>query len=566
MAAETEAKYLDRKRAAVRYLKDNEVPKRFQRLLNDVVVKRPDDIFGYMAEYFARESKPPTIANVITSEVFSTRRYPSFQVEIQALVHGNIMTLGSCKAPWDGKPAEAKPAVKGKSPAPVDSKLSKTDGQCSPEDPEDGIQAVIQNIHDFIKPLLLGCQLYDQEEINKTLEEIISQRLTDIAQNSTMCVKEDVSSENEKVIKEDEALPNDEMEPEEDSSTEPAVHLDILTISMALVQSASYLQKCQLYQYLYKTIHNEEPTSLSLPTPLMNVLRCDRRTAGKLYMFKDVMIFMKKNTPAMQSLKNMTEIYQQLELIVQQKPISNMMADNGALTPAVDKAEQGLDLIRDGISAAGYSFEEDVAVAITCACKDIYDKDKQKYEVSSNTFKSCDELINFYVDLCDHYPEIKVLVDPFAPEDRESFGKLSERIRGNCFLINQETFSNNCKVFGKILKKGFVSGNVVKTENVSTIHQFLEQTKTIEDCSRILFISPNEVDTDERFIVDVAVAVEADFLILGGPGRSENIGKYNRLLSIVNELNKRDLLVAKEPLLPHTTSPQTEIETEKSET
>lgn len=150
MAAENEEKYLERKRAAVQYLEHNEVPKRFQTLLNDVVVETPDDIFGYMvwkchktqdhtdfcyllyykffntlfqAEYFAGQAKPPTIANVslsfikfptsplfyffcyyfshmilisnllkvLTSEVFSSRRYPSFQVEIQALVHGNIM-------------------------------------------------------------------------------------------------------------------------------------------------------------------------------------------------------------------------------------------------------------------------------------------------------------------------------------------------------------------------------------------------------------------------------------------------------------------------------------------
>lgn len=60
--------------------------------------------------------------------------------------------------------------MKGKSPAPLDSKLSKTDGPCSPEDEEDETQTVIQNIHTFIKPSLVGCELYDQEEINKTLE------------------------------------------------------------------------------------------------------------------------------------------------------------------------------------------------------------------------------------------------------------------------------------------------------------------------------------------------------------------------------------------------------------
>jgi enolase len=51
-----------------------------------------------------------------------------------------------------------------------------------------------------------------------------------------------------------------------------------------------------------------------------------------------------------------------------------MRADNGAFTPPMDKPEQALDLIRDAISGAGYSFEDDVALAVNFATKDIYDK------------------------------------------------------------------------------------------------------------------------------------------------------------------------------------------------
>lgn len=94
--------------------------------------------------------------------------------------------------------------------------------------------------------------------------------------------------------------------------------------------------------------------------------------------------------------------------------------------------------------------------------------------------------------------------------------ELNEKIGGNCFLINQESFSNDHKFFGKILKNGFVSGNIMKTENVSTIRQFLDQVKTIEDCSRILFISPNEVETDEHFVVDVVGVMPHTSLIVRG--------------------------------------------------
>ena len=52
MAAESEEKYFERKRRAVQYLKDNDVPKCFQKLLNDVVLKMPEDVFGYMVWRF----------------------------------------------------------------------------------------------------------------------------------------------------------------------------------------------------------------------------------------------------------------------------------------------------------------------------------------------------------------------------------------------------------------------------------------------------------------------------------------------------------------------------------
>jgi hypothetical protein len=48
MATEEEDYYLARKRAAIQYLNEHHVPKCFQKLLNDVVVERPNDIFGYM--------------------------------------------------------------------------------------------------------------------------------------------------------------------------------------------------------------------------------------------------------------------------------------------------------------------------------------------------------------------------------------------------------------------------------------------------------------------------------------------------------------------------------------
>lgn len=62
--------------------------------------------------------------------------------------------------------------------------------------------------------------------------------------------------ENEMTPKNDESLPNDEQEGLEDLSL-PPTHLDALTVSLAIADSAACSQKCQLYHNLYKTLNNK---------------------------------------------------------------------------------------------------------------------------------------------------------------------------------------------------------------------------------------------------------------------------------------------------------------------
>ena len=87
--------------------------------------------------------------------------------------------------------------------------------------------------------------------------DVISKRSTGTALAST-------TVENEKTVKNEEAVPNDEME-EVEESVESGVHLDTLTVSMALAQSASSLRKSQLYRYLHKTTHAEVKDPMAPP-------------------------------------------------------------------------------------------------------------------------------------------------------------------------------------------------------------------------------------------------------------------------------------------------------------
>lgn len=221
--------------------------------------------------------------------------------------------LCSFAAPVDSKPPMEAKAVKGKTPVPGSEtklKAPAEDGQTPNTELNelDKIHTLINNINGEIQSALVGCKLYEQQKVDRILEGIIAKRVN----------SEIVTDENEKIPTSDESIPNDELELKEDLSS-PAVHLDTLSVSLAVACSTSYLQKRQLYQNLYLAINNKEPPSLCLPTPMMTLLSGGKGTSGKLYLIKDVMIYTKQDMAVLQALKQLTDIYQQLEMTIQHK-------------------------------------------------------------------------------------------------------------------------------------------------------------------------------------------------------------------------------------------------------
>ncbi len=49
-------------------------------------------------------------------------------------------------------------------------------------------------------------------------------------------------------------------------------------------------------------------------------------------------------------------------------------------------------------------------------------------------------------------------------------------------------------------------------------------------------VSHRSIETDDTFMCDLAVAMNADFIKIGGPRRGDRIMKYNRLLRLEEEI------------------------------
>lgn len=65
-----------------------------------------------------------------------------------------------------------------------------------------------------------------------------------------------------------------------------------------------------------------------------------------------------------------------------------------------------------------------------------------------------------------------------------------------------------------------------------TIHTFRKAKKE----NMITCVSHRSVETEDTFICDLAVALNSQYIKIGGPRRGDRIAKYNRLLRLEEEM------------------------------
>ena len=78
---------------------------------------------------------------------------------------------------------------------------------------------------------------------------------------------------------------------------------------------------------------------------------------------------------------------------------------------------------------------------------------------------------------------------------------------------------------------------MIKPNQIGTLTETLETIKLAKNNGYKTIISHRSGETEDTFIADLAIAVNASQIKMGAPCRSERVAKYNRILNIEKELN-----------------------------
>jgi enolase len=303
----------------------------------------------------------------------------------------------------------------------------------------------------------------------------------------------------------------------------------LLGVSLALARAAADESGLPLYQYL------GGPGSRLLPVPLMNVVNGGAHADNGL----DIQEFMLVPAGAgsfSQALRMGAEIFHTLKKLLQEQKLSTGIGDEGGFAPQLDGNEAALDLLMRAVERAGYRPGEDVSLALDVAASGFGEGGRYRLR-ADRTEKSSEEMVALYERLVDRYP-ICSIEDGLGEDDWDGWAVLTRRLGGRLQLVGDDLFVTNPAILQEGIRRGLANAILIKVNQIGTLTETLEAVELAKRAGYGTVISHRSGETEDTFVADLAVAVNAGQIKTGSLARGERTAKYNQLLRIEEELGE----------------------------
>ena len=311
----------------------------------------------------------------------------------------------------------------------------------------------------------------------------------------------------------------------------------ILGVSMAVAKAAAKALEMPLYQYLGGSYARR------LPVPMMNILNGGKHASNTVD-FQEFMIMPVSAANFREALRICAEIYHNLKKILAAKGLSTGVGDEGGFAPDLPDAVAVLDYIMEAVRASGYTPGEDIKIALDVASSELYDKEDGLYHFpgesrskGEDVVRSGEQMISYYEELLQKYPIVSI-EDGLAEDDWEGWKMLTKQLGNKVQLVGDDLFVTNPKRLAAGIKLQVGNAILVKVNQIGTVSEAMQAIEMAQHAGYRAVISHRSGETEDTFIADLAVAVNAGQIKTGAPCRSERVAKYNRLLNIEEELSQ----------------------------
>ena len=355
-----------------------------------------------------------------------------------------------------------------------------------------GVSKAVDNINDRIAPVLHGCNVYEQRNLDRLMLELDgTPTKRNLGANA------------------------------------------ILGVSLAIARAAAKACGMPLYRYIGGT------NAHVLPIPMMNLLNGGRHSDAPIA-FQEFMIRPIGAHTMRQAVQMGAEVFSALKGVLKKRGYSTGVGDEGGFAPALRSTEEALEVLVQAIEAAGYTPGKDITLALDCAASEYHRAgvyDYTLFEGPQGHKRTSEEQVYYLEHLIDTDP-IDSIEDGMGENDWEGWAMLTQRIGDRCQLVGDDLFVTNVKYLSKGIERNCANSVLVKVNQIGTLTETLDTIELARRNGYTTIISHRSGETEDTTIADIAVAVNAGQIKTGSMSRSDRTAKYNQLMRIEEELRR----------------------------
>ncbi|MEF3080231.1 phosphopyruvate hydratase [Winogradskyella poriferorum] len=306
----------------------------------------------------------------------------------------------------------------------------------------------------------------------------------------------------------------------------------ILGVSLAVAKAAANELGMPLYRYVGGVSAN------TLPLPMMNIINGGSHSDAPIA-FQEFMVMPVKAKNFTHAMQMGTEIFHNLKKVLHDRGLSTAVGDEGGFAPNLEGGtEDALDSIKLAVEKAGYTFGDDVKIALDCAAAEFYvdgKYDYTKFEGESGKIRTSAEQAEYLAELASKYPIISI-EDGMDENDWDGWKVLTDKIGDKVQLVGDDLFVTNVERLSRGIENGIANSILIKVNQIGTLTETISAVNMAHNAGYTSVMSHRSGETEDNTIADLAVALNTGQIKTGSASRSDRMAKYNQLLRIEEEL------------------------------
>lgn len=307
----------------------------------------------------------------------------------------------------------------------------------------------------------------------------------------------------------------------------------ILGVSLACAKAAAQELGMPLYRYIGGV------SAKTLPVPMINIINGGSHSDAPIA-FQEFMIIPVKAKSISHALQMGSEIFHNLKKVLKQRGLGITVGDEGGFAPVLNGTEDAVETIAKATEKAGYTFGDEILIALDCAAAEFYKDGKYDYSIfegERGSIRTSEEQVEYLTELCEKYPIISI-EDGMDEDDWEGWKMLTEKVGDKVQLVGDDLFVTNVERLSKGISENIANSILIKVNQIGTLSETIAAVNMAHQAGYTSVMSHRSGETEDNTIADLAVALNCGQIKTGSTSRSDRMAKYNQLIRIEEELNE----------------------------